>query len=173
MLEGAYYEALMSQPRTYLPVIMPQETSGITLGSQSFFRYSNKDSDFPTLTISEPLYDGKGDVLVPGHYELALSDMRDYLILIQSKRPRAIVPVFKLEEDVNEAARLNQKDYKKQLKKEAKERAKTNAKRAKTGQPPDVPQVYMKATMEYIPEGGYYLLKYERGTIKAWGAFKG
>lgn len=173
MLEGAYSEALFMQPCIRLLPIMPQETSGLTLGSESFFRYSSKDSDYPTLTIAEPLYDGQGSVIAPGHYELALSDMRDYLILLQSKRPRAIIPVFKVEEDAKEPARLNQKDYKKQLKREAKEREKTNIKRARAGQPPDEPQVYMEATMQYVREGDYYLLKYERGTVKAWGAFKG
>ena len=38
---------------------------------------------------------------------------------------------------------------------------------------PDTPQIYMEATIEYIPQGKYYLIKYQRGTIKAWGAFKG
>ena len=39
--------------------------------------------------------------------------------------------------------------------------------------PPDEPSVYMEATIEYIKNGEYYLIKYQRGTIKAWGAFKG
>ena len=38
--------------------------------------------------------------------------------------------------------------------------------------PPDEPKVYMDATIEYNPNGDYYLIKYERGTIKAWGAIK-
>ncbi|MDR1327038.1 MAG: hypothetical protein LBJ74_01380 [Heliobacteriaceae bacterium] len=173
MLEGAYAEAVFMHERVRPIPIMPQETSGLTLGTESFFRYSNKDSDYPTLTIAEPLYDGHGDVIAPGHYELALSDMRDYLILLQSKRPRAIIPVFKLEEDAKEKERLNDKDYKKELKREAKAREKTNKKRAKAGQPPDEPQVYMEAVMQYVRDGDYYLLKYEHGTLKAWGAFKG
>ncbi len=174
MLEAIYTDGVLTHPRVrpYLPA-PALEMSGIELGSQAIFRYAQKSSDYPTLSIVEPLYDGLGDTIKPGHYELALSDMRDFLILIQSKRPRAIIPVFKIEEDMSEAKRLNDKKYKKQLEKEAKEREKTNKARAKRGQPPDLPYVHMEASMEYIKEGDYYLIKYERGTIKAWGAFKG
>ena len=59
------------------------------------------------------------------------------------------------------------------MKKEEKARKDTNEKRAKVGMSPDVPQVYMEASIEYEPKGQYYLIKYQRGTIKAWGAFKG
>ena len=61
---------------------------------------------------------------------------------------------------------------KKQLKKEAKAREDINKKRAVTGQPPDVEKVFMDASIEYNPNGDYYLIKYERGTIRAWGAIK-
>ena len=30
----------------------------------------------------------------------------------------------------------------------------------------------MDATIEYIKEGGYYLITYEKGFIRAWGAIK-
>ena len=52
-------------------------------------------------------------------------------------------------------------------------REKTNKKRAKVGMPPDEPQIYNEASIEYIQKDDYYLIKYQRGTIKAWGAFKG
>jgi len=58
-------------------------------------------------------------------------------------------------------------------KKETKEREKTNKKRAKAGMPPDEPKIYTEANIEYITKGNYYLIKYQRGTIKAWGSFKG
>lgn len=38
---------------------------------------------------------------------------------------------------------------------------------------PDEPQIFMEATIEFKPNGNYYLIKYQRGAIKAWGAFKG
>ncbi len=173
MLEGIYTQQVLTHPsvRPYIPY--PQETSGYYTGSQAIYRYSLKDSDYPTLSIAEPLFDGNGNTIQPGHYELALSDEKDFFILMQSKNPKAIIPVFKVEEDETEAQRLNNPKYKKELKKEAKERKKTNEKRSKVGMPPDEPFVYMEASIEYIKKGGYYLVKYQRGTIKAWGAFKG
>lgn len=55
------------------------------------------------------------------------------------------------------------------MKKSAK---KTNKKRAEVGMPPDEEKIHMSATIEYVKEGDYYLIKYERGTIRAWGAVK-
>lgn len=173
MLEGIYVENVFNHKSLQPYIPCPQETSGYNLGSQAIYRYSLQDSDYPILSIAEPLFDGNGDMIPPGHYELALSDEKDFFILMQSKNPRAIIPVFKVEEDETEAKRLNDPKYKKQLKKEAKEREKTNKKLAKAGMPPDEPSVYMEATIEYIKNGEYYLIKYQRGTIKAWGAFKG
>jgi len=30
----------------------------------------------------------------------------------------------------------------------------------------------MEASIEYIKEGSYYLVRYEKGVIRAWGAIK-
>lgn len=171
MLEGMYVEKVLTHPNIRPYPIEPQETSGYFIGSQSIFKYSLKDSDYPTLIIPEPLYDNDGGVIKPGYYELALSDSRDFLILLESKNPRAIIPVIKIEEDDTEQTRLNNKKVKKELKKEQKDRENTNKKRAKKEMPPDEPEVFMEASIEN--QGDYYLIKYQRGTIKAWGAFKG
>lgn len=173
MLEGVFAENVLTHPnvRPYPP--QPQETSGYYVGTQAIYRYSLKDSDYPTLIITDPLFDNAGGVITSGYYELALSDMRDFLILIQSKNPVAVIPVIKIEEDATEAARLNNKKVKKELKKEEKARKDTNEKRAKVGMKPDEPEIHMEASIEYVPTGQYYLIKYQRGAIKAWGAFKG
>ena len=112
-------------------------------------------------------------MIKPGHYEIALSDSMEFLILLESKNPIAIIPVIKIEEDATEKERLNNKTVKKELKKEKKLREDTNKKRAKVGMPADEPKIFMDASLEYIPKGEYYLIKYQKGTIKAWGAFKG
>ena len=39
--------------------------------------------------------------------------------------------------------------------------------------PPDEPKIFMEASIEYNPKGNFYLIKYQRDTIRAWGAFKG
>lgn len=173
MLEGVFAENVLTHPNVRPYPQQPQETSGYYVGTQAIYRYSLKDSDYPTLIITDPLFDNAGGVINSGYYELALSDMRDFLILIQSKNPVAVIPVIKIEEDATEAARLNNKKVKKELKKEEKARKDTNEKRAKVGMKPDEPEIHMEASIEYVPNGQYYLIKYQRGAIKAWGAFKG
>ena len=173
MLEGVFAENVLTHPNVRPYPQQPQETSGYYVGTQAIYRYSLKDSDYPTLIITDPLFDNAGGVINSGYYELALSDMRDFLILIQSKNPVAVIPVIKVEEDATEPARLNNKKVKKELKKEEKSRKDTNAKRAKVGMKPDEPEIHMEASIEYVQQGQYYLIKYQRGTIKAWGAFKG
>ena len=173
MLEGVFAENVLTHPNVRPYPQQPQETSGYYVGTQAIYRYSLKDSDYPTLIITDPLFDNVGGVIKPGYYELALSDMRDFLILMQSKNPVAVIPVIKIEEDATEAARLNNKKVKKELKKEQKARKDTNEKRSKVGMKPDEPEIHMEASIEYVPTGQYYLIKYQRGTIKAWGAFKG
>ncbi len=173
MLEGVFAENVLTHPNVRPYPQQPQETSGYYVGTQAIYRYSLKDSDYPTLIITDPLFDNAGGVIKPGYYELALSDMRDFLILMQSKNPMAVIPVIKIEEDATETARLNNKKVKKELKKEQKARKDTNEKRAKVGMKPDEPEIHMEASIEYVPTGQYYLIKYQRGTIKAWGAFKG
>ena len=173
MFEGMYAEKTFTQPEIRPYPIEPQETSGYYVGSQSIYKYSLKESDYPTLTLVEPLYDNLGHVIRPGFYELALSDSREFLILLESKNPAAIIPVIKIEEDDTEQERLNNKKVKKELKKEKKEREKTNKKRAKVGMPPDEEKVFSEAKIEYNNKENYYIIKYQRGTIKAWGAFRG
>ena len=172
MLEGLFVEKVLMHENIRPYPIEPQETSGLSVGSEMYYRYSLKESDYPTLIIIDPIYDGEKNVIKPGHYELALSDSRDFLILIQSKKPLAIIPVFKIEEDESEKDRLNDPKYKKQLKKEAKEKQKVNEKRARKGRPPVQDYIHMEASIEYDPDGDFYLIKYQRGTIKAWGAIK-
>ena len=115
MLEGVFAENVLTHPNVRPYPQQPQETSGYYVGTQAIFRYSLKDSDYPTLIITDPLFDNAGGVINSGYYELALSDMRDFLILIQSKNPVAVIPVIKIEEDATEAARLNNKKVKKYI----------------------------------------------------------
>lgn len=173
MFEAYFVEKVLTHEYIRPYPQQPEETSGYFVGSQSIYKYSLKDSDYPTVIIPDPLYDNAGNVIRPGYYELALSDSREFLILLESKNPIAVIPVIKIEEDATEPARLNNKTVKKELKREKKARENTNKKRAKVGMPPDEPKIYMEAELEYNPKGQYYLIKYQRGIVKAWGAFKG
>ena len=47
-----------------------------------------------------------------------------------------------------------------------------NKKYAQTGATPPQKYEHMEATIEYIQEGGYYLIMYEKEFIRAWGAIK-
>ena len=172
MLEGTFTENVFLHPTIRPYPQAPQETSGVTLGSQAIYRYALKESDYPTLILPDYLFDAGMDASPPGYYELALSDEWDFLILLQSKRPIAVIPVIKVEEVLSERKRLEDPKVKKQLKKEKKEREKTNKLRAKAGMPPDEEKIYMHAEIEYVEQGRYYLVKYIRGTIKAWGVIK-
>lgn len=172
MFEGAFADYILMDAQTRPYPMMPQETSGVSHDSKTFVRYSLADSDYPTLIIVDPIYDNAGNVIKPGYYELALSDSHEFLLLIQSKEAVAVIPVFKVEEDASAPKRLNDKKYKKELKKEEKQRKEINEKRDKVGMPHDEPKVYMEADIQYNPQGDYYLIKYERDTIRAWGAIK-
>lgn len=173
MFEGIFVEKVLTHKYIRPYPQAPQETSGYYVGGQAIYKYSLKDSDYPTIIIPDPLYNNEGGVIKPGYYELALSDSREFLILLESKNPIAVIPVIKIEEDATEQNRLNNKTVKKELKKEEKARKDTNKKREKVGMVSDEPKTFMEATIEYNAKERYYLIKYQRGTIKAWGAFKG
>lgn len=173
MLEGIYTENVLNYPTIRPYPIQPMETSGVSLGSQAIYRYSLRDSDFPIVTIVDKISDLNGDTIQPGHYELALSDEKDFLILMQTKNPIAIIPVFKVEENKKAFTEQHSKKFERKQKKIKKEREKTNKKRAEVGMPPDEEKIHKEAEIEYIIDGNYWLLKYEKGPIRAWGAIKG
>ena len=170
MFEGIYADKVLMFPETRPCPIEPQETSGVPIGSQPIYRYSLKDSDYPTLIIIDEIKDENGVQISSGYYELGLSDEKDFFILMQTKQPIAIIPTFKIEED--KSLIYPDEKTKKIKKKQEEERQKTNKKRAKIGISPDTEKIYMDAKIEYIKEGNYYLIKYERGHIRAWGAIK-
>lgn len=175
MLEGVYVDNIMMHSETRVYPTEPQITAGLIVGSQSIYKYSLRESSYPTLSLVDEISDSQGNIIPPGHYELALSDERDFLILIQSKKAIAIIPVFKVDIDMSYCEQVRDDKALKKKKKEEKEIAKTNRKREKKGLPPinKEQDIYQEATIEYIPSGSYYLIRYERADVKAWGAIKG
>jgi hypothetical protein len=174
MLEGMYVENIMmhSETRVYPPE--PQYTASIIVGTQAIYKYALRESSYPTLIIVDEIKDANGNKIEAGHYELAISDDKDFFILSQSKNPVALIPVFKVEIDMSTYSEVKDNKALKRQKKEQKEIAKTNKKRARQGMPPvnEEQDIYQEASMEYIPAGNYYLIRYERGDVKAWGAIK-
>ncbi|MCQ2744185.1 MAG: hypothetical protein MJ230_05255 [bacterium] len=163
----------------------PQIPSGITIGQDSIYRYSIPIDEQPTLSIINYIPDYNGNFIKPGYYELALSDDREFLYLIESENLIAVIPVFKLAENREELKKYRDKtsltkSEQRELKKEERKSKRQekfqkiiDAKYQKTGATlPKKDYVYMNASIEYIKEGGYYLIMYEKGYIRAWGAIK-
>ena len=163
----------------------PQIQSGIVDGQNSIYRFSIPTNEQPTISIVNPIPDYNGNFITPGHYELALSDDKEFLYLIQSKDLIAVIPVFKIDENQDELKKYRSKESlskaeKKELAKEERKKKRQDrfqkvidTKYAVTGAtPPKKDYIHMEATIEYIKEGGYYLIRYEKGFIRAWGAIK-
>ena len=164
-------------PAAPYPVI----PSGVTIFQKPIYRYSIPTDEQPTLSIVDYIPDHNGNFIKPGYYQLALSDDREFLYLIESKDLIAVIPVFKLEENEAEMRKLYA-SKKKLTKEEKRERNKKkrqekfkkiiDAKYAKTGATPPQEYQHMEADIQYVKEGEYYLIKYEKGYIRAWGAIK-
>lgn len=158
------WELLPSAPYTY--------PSGIKDTDKGIIRYAYPSTTYPNLIIADPICDNDGNTIMPGYYELALSYDRQTLILLQNGNMVATIPVFKYEEDKEMGKQIqNYKELKAQRKEEAK-KEKQNKDRAKKCLPPIDKPIYMNATIEYDAGGDYYLVKYEREKIKAWGAIR-
>lgn len=148
--------------------------SGIREKDKGIIRYSLPSSKYPNLIIADPICDDDSNCIMPGYYELVLSDDRQTLVLVQSENVIATFPVFKVEEDKTQENLTQPMDDKSQRKfdKEQKKEDKKNKKLIRQGKMVSEPEVYMNATIQYDEKGGYYLVKYERGAIRAWGAIK-
>lgn len=172
MFEADFVDYSLTIPSLDYYGVRTNDSFWTPLGSNPVYKYSLKSSEYPTLIIIDPLTDEDGNTIKPGYYELALSDMQDMFILLQSKKPLAILPVFKIEEDVSEQNPKDKKKLEKIKKKEEKQRKKTNAKRREAGMSEDEEKIDMKAEITYQPDGDYYLIMYEKGKLRAWGAVK-
>jgi len=186
MLEGILTPALRDINYLAPCAPYPANPSGITIHEKPIYRYSIPTDEQPTLAIVNDITDYNGNFIKPGYYELALSDDKEFLYLIESKDLLAVIPVFKLAENEDELKKYRDKskDLTSQEKKELKRTERTQKKKdkirkiietkyAKTGAtPPPKDYVHMEASIEYIKEGSYYLVRYEKGVIRAWGAIK-
>ncbi len=174
ILEGMYFENAMMHSETRVYPQYPAITSGLIDGTDAVYRYGLRESSYPTLSLPYELSDGNGNYIPSGHYELALSDDRQFLLIIESKQPLAIIPVFKLETEMVKKEQIRDKKTLKAQKKREKEIEKTNKKREKVGMSPidKDEDIYQEASIEYIKDGDYYLIRYERGDVKAWAAIK-
>lgn len=174
ILEGMYFQNEIMHSETRVYPQFPTITSGLVEGTDAVYRYGLRESSYPDLVIVDELTDGKGSFIPAGHYELALSDDRQFLLLLEAKELRAIIPVFKVEVSMNETSQVHDRKSLKAKQKKDKEILKTNRKRERKGMPPvnEEEQIYQEASIEYNKDGKYFLIRYERGDVKAWAAVK-
>ena len=164
----------------------PVTPSGVTIHEKTIYRYSIPTDEQPTLIIKDYIPDYNGNFIQPGYYELALSDDREFLYLIESKDLIAVIPVFKLAENESELKKYRDKNKeltkaeKRKVEREEREQKRKDkinkiieTKYAKTGAtPPKTEYLHLEASIDYVKEGGYYLIRYEKGFLRAWGAIK-
>lgn len=186
MLDGIFTPALRDIDYLAPSAPYPATPSGITVHEDTIYRYSIPTEEQPILIIKDYIPDYNGNFINPGYYQLALSDDREFLYLIESRELKAVIPVFKLAENEEELKKYRNKNKeltkseKKELEKEER-RKKRDEKRKKiietkyavtgaTLQSKDY--THLEASIDYIKDGGYYLIRYEKGFIRAWGAIK-
>lgn len=186
MIDGIVTPALRDIDYLAPTAPYPAIPSGITVHENSIYRFSIPTDEQPNLTIVDYIPDYNGNFIAPGYYQLALSDDREFLYLIESRELIAVIPVFKLAEDESELKQFRDKNReltksekrevaRKERKRKSEEKRQKiiDTKYAKTGATlPPKEYVHMEAHIDYIKEGGYYLIRYEKGFIRAWGAIK-
>lgn len=166
-------------------LLYPLYPSGLTENQSPIVRYRHSNLKEPVLKLVDYIYDYNGNYIPPGMYELALTDDKEFLLLIEAHSLIAVIPVFKLSQNEAAVQRIQQKRAEEleaqQSKKPKKRKVKYKEKlqsilRAKYAleaiTPPDEDYIFMNAEIEYIEEGGYYLITYENGAYRAWGAIK-
>lgn len=160
-------------------LLYPVYPSGVVEYQEAIVRYRHSNLNEPTLKLVEYIYDYNGNYIAPGIYELALSDDKEFLLLIESHKLIAVIPVFKLAQNQAEVDRIQKEQAKKNRKiKLPKERYLDKMQRllrlkyAETAITEPEEYVYMNAEIEYVENGGYYLITYENGMFRAWGAIK-
>ena len=181
MIDGIITPALRDIDYLAPAAPYPVVPAGITVHEGAIYRYSIPTDEQPVLLITDYIPDHNGNFITPGYYQLALSDDREFLYLIESKDLIAVIPVFKIAENEHYMHKLyaSKKELTKQEKRERAKKKREqkfkdiiNKKYAVSGATPPQEYEHMEAEIEYVKEGGYYLIRYEKGYIRAWGAIK-
>ena len=156
--------------------------SGLFNGQKSIYRFAHPTTPEPVLTIIDFIPDYNGNFIKPGHYILALSNDREFLLLIEGRELIAVIPVFKIAENKDELEKMYKRTqaeksgekYKRKKFESKNERVRRliDTTKALRHEAPIEDFVYRNASIEYIKEGGYYLITYENGYIRAFGAIK-
>jgi len=151
-----------------------QYPSGLSPAENPNAIYGPASSDNPTLILVDPIYDYYGNVVMPGYYELSLSDDKNMLNLTQSQTLVATFPVimYKDNRPKDEYKQVMDDKTLKKQEKQKKKAAKKKKQDLEDGKFLTDPLTYNKATIEFDDTRGYYVIKYERGNVEAWGVIK-
>ena len=151
-------------PRPY-----PPERAGIRTYDKSEVRFANPDSTYPVIEIDKFLFDEKGDTLPVGFYEVALSDDKSFLLLIQAKKLVAKIPVYLYEQ--KQTDEKTQKEVEKKRKKRAKYYEAFNAKLAAERFNIERVEQRLEVWAKFVDfDDDYYIIEYNRYGDKAYGA---
>jgi len=149
--------------------------SGLEYKDESHVKMGPASIDDPILLIVDPIFDKDMNYIKPGYYHLYLEPGREFMCLIESGKVVATFPVVKVEIDKEKDAKKRKEQMPKGFFKQRKflikkyfkdRRRKQNIKKKRIE--PET-KVYSDATIEIVPSGKYFLIKYEKEAVKAWG----
>ncbi|MBR1753758.1 hypothetical protein IJ732_02890 [bacterium] len=152
--------------------------SGLEYKDESHVKMGPPSTTDPVLFIVDPIFDKDYHYIPPGYYQLTLDPSREYMYLVQSGKTLAVIPVFKIEIDAKgeEKKRKEQmpqtfwKQKKFLVKRYFKERRRKQNIKKKRIEPEE--KVHSEATIELVSAKRYFLIKYEKDTVRAWGALR-
>ncbi len=151
---------VLNDPEKIFPY--PTYPSGVLEGDSTLYKFAYPSTDNPVVRTAFTLYDNDGNSIAPGFYEVALTNDRKFLVLIQSRKILASVPVVKIEEKQIDEYQQNEKELEKVK----------NAKKEKRNNKKDTTelkqQARLKATITDSGDG-YFILDYQTEFIKAKG----
>lgn len=139
--------------------------SGVKEDESPLYRYAYPDIENPVVRTPFTICNDCGDCIAPGFYEVVITGDRKFLLLMQSKKIAARVPVADFtEKEVKQEPSPVQKTDKK---KNTQDKKKKNEKREKEIAEMKK-QARLKATLT-DSQKGYFILYYSTEAIKAVG----
>ena len=148
-----------------------QYPSGEKAGENPIYKYSASAKTYPILTLEENIIFDDGRGIKMGFYQVILSEDFSSLILVESGKIVAKIPVVSLEQR-KQMPSVKQKVKKKRIKPQ-------EGKQYKPPQPlknnkgvDSSDFIHLKASMRYDSDNNSYVLLYERGNTKAVGVIK-
>lgn len=161
----------LNSPESILPY--PSCPSGVIPEQKTIYTHGYQPSQYPILIIPNRIYDNEGNSIADGYYTVALSDDKKFLLLIQSSRLKAKLPVYSLveeqltREEVEEENALKQKMEEARLKNKKKKYEEYKLELKKFY---DRKQAKMSAEIRDSGKG-HYIVIYKNSTVTAKGFF--